>query len=134
VPPERLWDTACDVFAPCAVGGVLSAATVPRLACRVVAGSANAQLATTADASRLHARGIVYVPDYVINAGGAYAFTLHGEGEREPKALLARMDRIGEIVAAILEEAAAGGEPPLDAAARRVERTLAAARSAAEAP
>jgi leucine dehydrogenase len=128
VPPESLWDTPCDVFAPCAIGGVLSAETVPRLACRIVAGSANAQLATDEDAERLQARGIVYVPDYVVNAGGAYSFNLYAGGERDTEALMARMDKIGEIVAEVLQEAQASGEPPLRAAARRVERTLAGVR------
>jgi leucine dehydrogenase len=128
VAPERALETPCDVLAPCAVSGVVSAATAPRLACRVVAGSANAQLETPADAERLHRRGIVYVPDYVINAGGALAFTLHGEGERDAAVLLAHMDRIGTIVAAILREAAASREPPLHAAARRVAQRLALGR------
>ena len=130
VPPERAWDTPCDVFAPCAMGGVLDAARIPTLACRMVAGSANAQLATPEDADRLHARGIVYVPDFVVNAGGALAFALHGEGERDPATLLARMDRIGETVAAVLAEAAERGESPQRAARRRVERVLDRARGA----
>ncbi len=56
------------------MGGVLSAETIPRLRCRIVAGSANNQLDTPEDANRLHERGILYAPDYVINAGGAIAF------------------------------------------------------------
>lgn len=130
VPPERALETPCDVLAPCAVGGVLDAGSIPRLACRVVAGSANAQLGERADADRLHERGIVFVPDYVVNAGGAYAFALHGEGEQDAAVLLQRMDRIGSTVEAVLREAAAGGEPPLAAAARRVERALARASAA----
>ncbi len=130
VPPERTWDTPCDVFAPCAIGGVLSAATIPRLACRIVAGSANAQLDTPEDAARLHRRGIVYVPDYVINAGGAYAFSLHTRGERDPEALLASMDHVAEIVAAVLSEATAAGVSPLDTAGQRVAQMLARGRQA----
>jgi leucine dehydrogenase len=124
VSPEDAYDTPCDVFAPCAVGGVLSAATIPRLQCRVVAGSANAQLDTPEDAARLQERGIAYVPDYVVNAGGALAFALHGRGEKDLAALLARMDRIGEIVEAVLAEAVAEGGTPLAAAARRADRML----------
>jgi len=117
----------CDVLAPCAVGGVLTAETIATLRCRVVAGSANNQLATSEDAARLHARGVVYVPDYVINAGGALALGLLGRGLAARDELLDRMDRIGEVVTEILVEAARAGEPPLHAAARRVERVLAAA-------
>jgi leucine dehydrogenase len=72
VPPEQALDLECDVYAPCATGGTLSAETIPRLRCRVVAGSANNQLAEPADADRLAARGILYAPDFVINAGGVF--------------------------------------------------------------
>jgi glutamate dehydrogenase/leucine dehydrogenase len=58
------------VYAPCALGGTLNAETVPRLRCRIVAGSANNQLAEPADAERLRDVGILYAPDFVINAGG----------------------------------------------------------------
>ena len=70
VPPEDAVGTSCDVFSPCAVGGVLSVETVPHLRCRIVAGAANNQLATEEDAERLHAAGILYAPDYVVSAGG----------------------------------------------------------------
>ncbi len=62
--------TACDVFSPCATGGVLSAASIPRLRCAIVAGAANNQLADPADAERFKELGILYAPDYVVNAGG----------------------------------------------------------------
>jgi leucine dehydrogenase len=70
VDPERAIETECDVLSPCATGGILSAASIPRLRCRVVAGAANNQLAEPADADRLAERGILYAPDYVVNAGG----------------------------------------------------------------
>ncbi len=70
VAPAEAPATACDVFSPCAAGGILGAETISRLRCRIVAGSANNQLAEPADAGRLHAAGILYAPDYVINAGG----------------------------------------------------------------
>ena len=60
----------CDVLSPCALGGVLNADTIPRLRCRIVAGAANNQLATADDAERIRAAGILYAPDFVINAGG----------------------------------------------------------------
>ena len=66
----------CDVFAPCAVGQILDADVVPHLRCATVAGSANNQLAVPEDAGQLLDRGILYTPDYVINAGGAMAFGL----------------------------------------------------------
>lgn len=71
VAPDAVIGTECDVYAPCATGSVLSATTVPALRCRVVAGAANNQLATAADAERLAEAGILYAPDFVINSGGA---------------------------------------------------------------
>lgn len=70
VPPEDAIGTPCDVFAPCATGGVLSATTIPRLRCRIVAGAANNQLERAEDAERFEPLGILYAPDYVVNAGG----------------------------------------------------------------
>ncbi len=60
----------CDVFSPCGRGGILNAGTIPNLRCRIVAGAANNQLAGPEDALRLQERGILYAPDYVVNAGG----------------------------------------------------------------
>ena len=76
VPVEAALTTECDVYAPCALGATLSAESIPRLRCGIVAGGANNQLATAADGERLRAAGILYAPDFVINGGGA----LHGIG------------------------------------------------------
>jgi leucine dehydrogenase len=73
VAPEKIFDTPCDIFAPCALGGILNKDTIPRLKCLAVAGGANNQLAESADAERLWGRQILYAPDYVINIGGAMA-------------------------------------------------------------
>ncbi len=70
VPADRIAEVDCDVFSPCATGGVLNADTIPSLRCRVIAGAANNQLGEPADAERLAERGILYAPDYVVNAGG----------------------------------------------------------------
>ena len=65
VEDEEIYTTACDIFAPCAIGDVLNRNTIPQLNCRAVVGGANNQLSTTRDADLLHARGILYAPDYV---------------------------------------------------------------------
>ncbi len=70
VAPDRIFDAAADVFAPCALGGVLDRSTVERLPARIVCGAANNQLAEPGLDARLRQRGIRYVPDYVANAGG----------------------------------------------------------------
>lgn len=68
--PEEIYSVRCDLFAPCALGGVLNPETIPQLKCRIVAGAANNQLLTEADGQALLERGILYAPDFVINAGG----------------------------------------------------------------
>lgn len=75
VAADEIYDTECDVFAPCALGGILNSNTIPRLRCRIVAGGANTQLARSEDAGLLAARGILYVPDYAVNVGGAMGIT-----------------------------------------------------------
>lgn len=70
VAPEEIYSVACDVFAPCAMGAVINEQTVDELKCRIVAGSANNQLADGSFGDRLMEREILYVPDYVINSGG----------------------------------------------------------------
>jgi leucine dehydrogenase len=100
-------ETECDVYAPCALGATLSAAGIPRLRCRIVAGSANNQLAGPGDAELLQSAGILYAPDYVINAGGAIAINyleLNGRSQAEVDAALAR---IGDTLKEIYTQAAA---------------------------
>jgi len=127
IPAAEVFDTECDVFAPCAVGQVLSGDTIPRLRCRAVAGSANNQLAETADAERLHRRGILYAPDYLVNGGGALAFGLIELGTTDPRELFSRVEALGDSLGEIFAEAAENDESPLAATQRRVERVLAAA-------
>jgi leucine dehydrogenase len=76
--PEEIYDAEADVFAPCALGGTLNSHTVPRLRVAVVAGSANNQLSSPGVGRLLHQRGILYAPDYVINAGGVINVCLEG--------------------------------------------------------
>lgn len=70
VAPDAIMTQHCDVFSPNALGAVLTAASIEALNCQVVAGGANNQLATRADGALLADKGILYAPDYVINAGG----------------------------------------------------------------
>lgn len=119
-----LFRTPCDVYSPCAIGATLNEATIPQLTCHLVAGSANNQLATDEDAERLAERGIVYVPDFVINGGGAMAFGLLANGETDTDALLERMDDVGRTIGEILRQAAERDESPLETANRRVREVL----------
>lgn len=67
---DEIYGVQADIFAPCAIGGILNPATIPQLKADIVAGGANNQLASPADAAALHERGILYAPDFVANGGG----------------------------------------------------------------
>ena len=70
VSTDEIHAVECDIFSPCALGADLNEATIPQLSCTAIVGSANNQLAVPADAERLAERGILYAPDFVVNAGG----------------------------------------------------------------
>jgi leucine dehydrogenase len=109
VAPEAAIETECDVYAPCALGGTLSVKTVPRLRCRIVAGSANNQLADAEAAELLRTAGVLYAPDYVINAGGAIAITFLEREGRSQAEVDAALARIGDTLTEIYERADAEG-------------------------
>jgi leucine dehydrogenase len=124
VSPERVLETEVDVYSPCAVGGTLNAESIPHLACRAVVGCANNQLGEPEDAKRLRERGIVYAPDYVVNAGGIVQLIgLEDEGWDEEQ-LETRLAGIGETLRELFAEAEAEGITPADAADRLVRRRL----------
>jgi leucine dehydrogenase len=122
VPPESALAVECDVYAPCALGGTLNAETIPLLRCRIVAGCANNQLAETDDAVRLDEAGILYAPDYVINAGGV----IHAWGTESlgwsPEQVEARLAGIGDSLAEIYARAEAEGVST-EIAAERLARS-----------
>ena len=70
VSPEDIYTQECDILAPCAAGGLFHSRTIPHLRCRIIGGGANNQLISDADGDALYERGIVYAPDFAINAGG----------------------------------------------------------------
>ena len=119
VEPDRVLEEACDLLAPCALGGVLDAVSIPRLRCRAVTGAANNQLGKPDDAVRLRARSILYAPDFVINAGGAIGIT--GQEALGWPSAKAREEvlRIGATLARVYDLAEALGIST-DAAARRI--------------
>ena len=104
VPPESALSTPCDVFAPCAVGGVLNSASIPELRCKAVAGAANNQLATPEDDVRLAARGITYVPDFLASAGGVTNGVSELDGY-DRSDVEARIERIADTAEAGLIDA-----------------------------
>ena len=122
VAPEAALELECDVYAPCALGGTLNAKSIPRLRCRVVAGCANNQLAESEDAVRLAEAGILYAPDYVINAGGV----IHAWGTEslgwDPATVEARLAGIGDSLTEIYARARADGVTT-EAAAEQLARS-----------
>jgi leucine dehydrogenase len=128
VRAEDALTSECDVYAPCAVGGTLNARTIPQLRCRIVAGSANNQLEEPADAERLRAAGILYAPDYVVNAGGVIqlvGLVDRGWDEQELESALAG---IGDTLRRIYRDADDAGITPADAAERLAAERIAQGR------
>ena len=82
VTPENILFEEVDVLAPCALGAVLSADSIPRIKASVIGGAANNQLATEEDGKRLFERNILYAPDYVINGGGIISVSLEYMGDK----------------------------------------------------
>jgi leucine dehydrogenase len=129
ISPDDVYDTECDIYSPCAVGGTLNAGTIRRLRCRVVGGSANNQLAEPADAARLHERGILYAPDFIINAGGIiqlYLLEDRGVSEEEMlRALYAVGDTLRDIFARGGDPAEAAEQLAAERIAQKREEALA---------
>ncbi len=80
-PADDILSVECDVLSPCALGGIINPQTIPQLHCRAIAGSANNQLLNDKDADLLRQKGILYAPDFVINAGGLINVSLEIEDE-----------------------------------------------------
>ncbi|MFF9849036.1 Leu/Phe/Val dehydrogenase [Streptomyces litmocidini] len=116
-----------DVYAPCALGGALNEETVPFLTASIVCGAANNQLAHAGIEKDLEARGILYAPDYVVNAGGVIqvADELHGFDFDRCKA---KATKIFDTTLEIFARAKADGIPPAAAADRIAEQRMAEAR------
>jgi len=117
----------CDVFAPCAMGGVLHDLSLERLDCRVIAGSANNVLVRSLHGERLAARDVLYAPDVVLTAGALIRGVLfHLEGRREPVPAIG--ERNGKKLAELLSAASEEGLPPFVYAVREAKARVAAGR------
>jgi len=122
VPVEDAPFLKCDLLAPCARGGVVDDSTLPRLRARVIAGAANNVLGEDRHADALHERGILYVPDFVLNAGAVIRGARHalfGDADSGPA-----IDAIGGRVATLLERARAGRRPPWRVVLEDVEQGI----------
>ena len=126
-PVEKVHTVECDIFSPCALGGALNARTIPELGCSAVVGSANNQLADAASAGMLAEAGVLYAPDFVVNAGGLIniAEELAPGGYHQDRAYAA-VRRIFDTTASVLNQADAEGISTAEAADRVAERRIAA--------
>jgi len=110
VDATQILSIEADVVSPCALGAVLTADSIAALKAPVVAGGANNQLAMPEDGDRLHQRGILYAPDYVINAGGIVNVTLEYLGQGDRAEVQARLKQIPGRLETIWAESEASGE------------------------
>jgi leucine dehydrogenase len=124
ITPERALTAEADVFAPCALGGILDEETVPELRCRIVAGAANNQLADDGVADLLAAREILWAPDFVVNAGGVINIAEELNGY-DPAAARRRVRGIADTLRLIFDDAESIRATPLTAAMELARRRLA---------
>jgi leucine dehydrogenase len=125
---EDIHRVDCDIFSPCALGSDLNETTIPELSCQAVAGSANNQLATDADGVRIKKAGILYAPDFVVNAGGIINIAAEQGGYTTGKAA-EMVDRIKINLTEILAEADRLDIDTHQAAEHVANERLAAART-----
>ncbi|HEY0768119.1 MAG TPA: Glu/Leu/Phe/Val dehydrogenase dimerization domain-containing protein [Steroidobacteraceae bacterium] len=123
VPVEDLLALDVDVLAPCALGAVLNAQSIPRLRARIVAGAANNQLAQGQDGQSLQAAGILYAPDYVINAGGIISVAREYQGGATEAQVIADIQGIPARLTEIFERARRENRPT-NAVADQMAREL----------
>lgn len=111
VSPREILFQDVDILAPCALGNVLNSESIPRIQAKVIAGAANNQLAAEIDGQRLSDRGILYAPDYVINAGGVISVAREYLGQSSEVEVRAEVDRIPERLQQIFEESSKNKRP-----------------------
>jgi leucine dehydrogenase len=123
VEPDQIYSAEAQVFAPCALGAVVNDDTIPVFAFEIIAGAANNQLAQERHGDLLHKRGILYAPDYVINAGGL--INVYGElNDWSPEQAKRKAGEIYDTLTQIFELAKQHGIPTHEAADRVAERRI----------
>ncbi|MGI9477660.1 MAG: Leu/Phe/Val dehydrogenase [Hyphomicrobiaceae bacterium] len=128
IDTAAFYETQADILAPCALGGVLSKTSIPQIKATVIAGAANNQLATEADGDRLQDRGILYAPDYVINAGGIISVAAERDDAATQATVAAQIARIGDRLTEIYTHSKTSGRPPHEVADEMAREIIRAAR------
>ena len=124
VDPAELLFLEADVVSPCALGAILDEETIARLNTPIVAGAANNQLATPEDGQRVHQRGILYAPDYVINAGGIINVSTEYLGDGDYSLVRQRIEAIPGRLEQIWAESAATGRNPAEVADSMAQKLI----------
>lgn len=105
VSPEAIYDVACNIFAPCAIGQTVNSRTIPLLACDIIAGAANNQLSGPESYQEITERGILYCPDFVINAGGVISVGAElNDGGWKKDWVTQKVNQIYETTSKVLDE------------------------------
>ena len=128
VKPADIYGVDCDIFSPCALGGVINPETIPQLKCRVVAGGANNQLLSEGDGKALHRLGIVYGPDYILNSGGVINAEAEIGREYNPDRAREKTERIYETMEKVIAISKHEEIPTAKAADRLAEDRLRSVR------
>ena len=131
VAPQDIYSIDADIFAPCALGAILNNRTISQLKCKIVAGSANNQLESETDGGALAARGILYVPDYAINAGGLINVAGELDGYNHER-VLTKVGRIYNTIDHIFEQSKTQSILPHQAADSIAEERLNSGRQERE--
>lgn len=124
VDPKDIASVGCDIYAPCALGAVINDETLPLIKAKVVAGAANNQLKEPRHGDALYERGIVYAPDYVINAGGVINIADELNGYNKERALK-QVSKIYDNITRVLDISRQKGIPPHAAADHLAEERIA---------
>lgn len=122
-PNEILFERV-DVLSPCALGAVFDANTIPRVQATIIAGAANNQLATVEDGVRLHTAGVLYAPDYVINAGGIISVGREYLGGASAASIEAEIRKIPERLTQIFERSQVENRPTSEIADQMAKRLI----------
>ena len=124
VPTPEILAIAADIVSPNALGAILTEQSIAALQTKVIAGGANNQLATREDGARVHARGILYAPDYVINAGGIINVCLEYLGQGDRSEVEARIHRIPDRLIEVWDESDRSGAPASEVADMIAKRLI----------
>lgn len=128
VNPDEIYGVACDIYAPCALGAVINDVTINKIKAKVIAGAANNQLKEDIHGDQIHEKGIIYAPDYVINAGGVINVADELKGYNRERALK-KVEGVYDTIERVIEIAKRDNIPTYKAADRMAEERIARMRN-----